>query len=267
MVILASNGRHLLCNINGFALQPNIISMNKQTIQPLKSIGVALILFITIPSFAQKVINNQNQSWGSFIATAKVYKNFSVGAEVHIRRNNFYGDRSFEFVRGTIIYNVDDRLSFGAGYGHMWVAAGDNSTTKEENRIFEQVQYTSKFGRITLVQKARNEQRWINLYSGKNTFSDRVRLLNTLTIPVFKNKYLPALALADEVCVQFGTDIVSNTFDQHRWFIGIRQMVSKTLSFDTGYMEVLQQRTATNYDNNHTFRFFLYYTPDFRKKK
>ena len=228
--------------------------------------GLFLFLFSN-QATAQKLINDQYQSWVSVNTTAKVYKNFSILADVHIRRNKFFADRSFEFIRTAIQYNVDDKLSFAIGYAHMWMAA-DNTTIKEENRMFEQVQYVSKFGKVILLQKVRNEQRWANPIVGVNTFSDRVRILNSLTIPVFKNKYLPAIALADEVCVQFGRDIVYNTFDQNRWFVGIKQQVSKTISFDLGYMEVLQQKAAINsYDNNHTFRWFVYYQPDFRKKK
>lgn len=242
--------------------------MSKQTIITVLVLSGLLLQLLPNESAAQKLINNQNQSWVSINTTAKVYKNFSIIADAHFRRNKFFGDRSFEFLRTAIQYNIDDKFSFAVGYGHMWMAAEDNTTYKEENRIFEQVQYITKIGNATLLQKVRNEQRWANPYVGKNTFSDRVRLLNSLTIPILKNKYLPAIALADEVCVQFGRDIVYNTFDQNRWFVGIKQQVSKTLSFDLGYMEVLQQKAALNsYDNNHTFRWFFYYLPDFRKKK
>ena len=252
--------KNLLC--------PKHYSMSKQSFFKVLIISGLLLPILPSKSAAQKVVNNQNQSWVSINTAAKVYKKFSLLADVHVRRNNFFADRSFEFVRTAVQYNVDDKLSFAVGYAHMWMAAPDNSTNKEENRIFEQVQLITKIGSATLLQKVRNEQRWANPYSGKNTFSDRVRLLNSLTIPVFKNKYLPAIALADEVCVQFGRDIVYNTFDQNRWFVGIKQQVSKTLSFDLGYMEVLQQKAALNsYDNNHTFRWFFYYLPDFRKKK
>ena len=242
--------------------------MSKQSFFKVLIISGLLLPLLPSKSVAQKVVNNQNQSWVSINTAAKVYKKFSLLADVHVRRNNFFADRNFEFVRTAIQYNIDDKLSFAIGYGHMWMAAPDNSTNKEENRIFEQVQLITKIGSATLLQKVRNEQRWANPYTGKNSFSDRVRLLNSLTIPIFKNKYLPAIALADEVCVQFGRDIVYNTFDQNRWFVGIKQQVSKTLSFDLGYMEVLQQKAALNsYDNNHTFRWFFYYQPDFRKKK
>jgi hypothetical protein len=89
-----------------------------------------------------------------------------------------------------------------------------------------------------------------------------------MTIPVFKNPHYPALVLSDELCIQFGKEVVYNTFDQNRAFIGIKQIVSKSLSFDLGYMALFQEKASGyQYDKNHTFRWFWYYTPDFRKKK
>lgn len=71
----------------------------------------------------------------------------------------------------------------------------------------------------------------------------------------------PQLVLADELLVQFGKDVVFNTFDQNRIFIGIKQKINNSLSFDTGYMSVFQQKSnGINYIQSNTFRLFFYYT-------
>ena len=74
-----------------------------------------------------------------------------------------------------------------------------------------------------------------------------------------KNKKAPSLVLSDELLVQFGQDIVYNTFDQNRFFIGIKQSINPKLSFDFGYMNVYQQKAnGYQYDMNHTLRLFFY---------
>jgi hypothetical protein len=84
---------------------------------------------------------------------------------------------------------------------------------------------------------------------------------------VSKNDKLPSLALADELCIQFGKEVIYNTFEQNRVFIGVKQKVTPKLHFDVGYMLVKQQKASGyQYDINNTFRWFFYYTPDFRKK-
>ena len=75
-----------------------------------------------------------------------------------------------------------------------------------------------------------------------------------------------ALVASDEILFNFGNDIVYNTFDQNRIFFGLRNKINKTWSYDIGYMNVYQQKpNGYQYDLNHTFRWFFYYTPNFRK--
>ena len=50
------------------------------------------------------------------------------------------------------------------------------------------------------------------------------------------------MVLSDEILIQFGKEVVYNTFDQNRIFIGIKQTISSKLSFDFGYMNVYQQK-------------------------
>ena len=75
-----------------------------------------------------------------------------------------------------------------------------------------------------------------------------------------KDPKAPVLVLSDELLIQFGKELVYNTFDQNRFFIGIRQNLSKQFSYDFGYMNVYQQRiTGYQYDMNYTIRLFFYY--------
>jgi hypothetical protein len=190
-----------------------------------------------------------------------------------VRKNDFFNYPRFYFVRFGANYWLKENITLSLAYGHLWLAPSIDGWTNnsEENRIHEQLQVISKISKITVLQRLRNEQRWqekmVNdKFSGEYRFTDRVRYLASFTIPLFKNKNLPALALADELMLQFGKEVVYNTFDQNRIFIGIKQKISPDLSFDIGYMRILQQRySGYQYDLYHTIRLYFYYTPDFRK--
>jgi hypothetical protein len=138
--------------------------------------------------------------------------------------------------------------------------------------MYIQIQSISKLDKISLLQRLRNENRWqqkmVNdSFSGNYKITDRIRYLLSVTIPVFKNKKYPSLVVSDELAIQFGKEVVYNTFEQNRMFFGIRQNISKNLSYDLGYMQVMQQKaTGYQYDKNNTFRLFFYFTPDLRKK-
>lgn len=214
----------------------------------------------------QKEINRQSQTWLSFNNVTKINSHWGIAADVHLRTNEFFQDTNFFLLRTGINYNPNTMFSVTAGYAHLWLAPKNDSwaTFSDENRIYQQVQMNSKSGNITIIQRIRNEQRWQEIIindvsTGKNKFSNRVRFLLGTTIPIFKKKTAPLLVISDELLVQFGKDIVYNTFDQNRIFIGIKQAINPKLSFDFGYMNVYQQKSSGyQYDMNHTLRLFFY---------
>lgn len=177
-------------------------------------------------------------------------------------------DPNFYFVRAGAGYWFSSQLSFTGGYAHMWLA----STKKgeriylNEDRLYGQLAYSSDYGKLTILQRFRNEHRWresvvSDSLANTTTFSTRLRYLISLTYPVFRNPSLPQACLANEVLIQFGKPIVNNTFDQLRLFAGIRQSLGKGWSYDFGYMMLYQQRASGfQYDRNHTLRLFFYYT-------
>jgi len=241
---------------------------------------INLLAFFSIPSIilaqiTQKEINKQQQAWVSINSTVRLTNKWGFVADIHERRNNFFKDASFHFVRVGANYWLKDNITITAGYAHLWLAPTTNGwqTFANEHRVYEQAQMVLKFSTTSMLQRLRVDQRWQQKIvddkpTGANKFTNRVRYLLSFTIPVFKNAQLPALVLSDELLVQFGKEVVYNTFDQNRLFVGIRQKVAKNLSFDLGYMYVIQQKASGyQYDENSTFRWFFYYTPDWQKKK
>lgn len=236
-----------------------------------------LVTLIPLLAFAQseKEINEQTQFWGSVNSTTRITDLFGVVADFHIRRNDFMADSSFYFIRFGSNFWLSDRFTITFGYAHMWKAPAHEGwhTWTNENRIYQQFQYSSKLGKVSILNRFRNEQRWQDevsndVLTGERSLSDRVRYLVSFTIPVSKNPAMPMPVLSDEILLQFGKDIVENTFDQNRFFTGIKKSFNREWSFDFGYMLVFQQKsTGYQYDLNHTVRLFFYFTPDFRKTK
>lgn len=231
---------------------------------------------LSINGHAQnKTVNNDSQSWTSLNSTIRFSKHWGMVADAHLRRTNFLADPNFYFLRAGVQYWVNDHFSLTAGIGRMWLAP--TTTNWEhfaiENRIYQQALLTNKLGTIGMLQRIRNEQRWIekianDQFTGEYKFSNRIRYLLAFNIPIFKNPQFPSLSISDELMVQFGKEIVYNTFDQNRLFLGIRQPLSKNLNFDFGYMLSYQQKASGyQYDRIQTLRCFFYYSPDLRKKK
>jgi hypothetical protein len=239
-------------------------------------LAVACLL---LPCLAQaqavKEVNQQYQFWGSLNSTSRLTDRLGAIADFHVRRNDFLADPSFYFLRFGAHGWITEKLTVSLGYAHMWKAPGREGwqTWSNENRIYEQVQYAARLGRAQVVQRLRNEQRWQqrvedDALTGESSFSDRVRYLLSFTLPLSAKASVPSLVLSDEVLLQFGRDVVMNTFDQNRLFTGVKQRLSRSWSFDVGYMMVYQQKSSGyQYDLNHTLRLFFYFTPDLRKVK
>jgi hypothetical protein len=218
-------------------------------------------------------LNQQDMTWFSVNTTFRFTDKWGAIGDFHVRRNNFLADPSFYFIRFGAQYWLRSDLTLTLGYGHLWLAPTRPgfTTYSNENRIYQQAQYNSAIGRVSMTQRLRNEQRWREVVlndvrTGEIQLSNRIRYLLSFTIPVAKDNRVPSIVLADEICMQFGQGIIYNAMDQNRTFLGIRQRLSKSWSFDMGYMLVIQQKaTGFQYDVNHTFRWFFYGTIDWRK--
>jgi uncharacterized protein DUF2490 len=238
-----------------------------------------LVLSLLLPSAARgqeaREIHEQYQFWGSVNSTTRLSDRWGAIADVHVRRNEFLAQPSFYFARFGGTYWVTEKLTLTLGYAHAWYAPTcDGCTTwSGENRVYEQLRYVSRVGKVTVLHRLRNEQRFRetvenDVATGGTTFTDRVRYLASVTVPASDNPKLPALILADEIAVQFGPEVVYDTFEQNRLFVGMKQALSRSWSFDLGYMLVYQQKaTGYQYDLNHTLRWWFYFTPDLRKEK
>ena len=230
------------------------------------------ILVLSIPALLcgqvakKKEVNQQVQTWVSLNTVTKFAEHWGVAADVHIRENELFESNNFYLLRGGVSYIPNSSVSITGGYAHMWLAPTKEgwSTYSDENRLYEQVQLATKVGKVSILQRLRNEQRWQEKMAndeptGELRFTDRIRYLASFTIPVFTDKKMPSLVVSDELLIQFGKEAVYNTFDQNRLFVGIRQTITPKLSYDFGYMNVYQQKySGYQYDMNHTIRLFFY---------
>lgn len=237
----------------------------------LRNLSLVLCLFSFTINFAQTVqkkeINDQAQTWISLNTAIKFNDHWGTMNDFHIRRTDFADKENFYFARTGITYSPYPKLTLAAGYAHLWLAPSKPgwSNFADENRIFQQAIYTSKIGNISVLQRIRNEQRWqekmIDDRVDDIRFTNRIRYLLSFTIPVFSNKKLPSLVIADELLMHVGKEVVYNSMDQNRIFLGIRQSISPEWSYDFGYMNVIQQKyTGYQYDSNHTLRLFFYFS-------
>lgn len=235
---------------------------------------IPAILFSQNNKPTQKEVTQKQQIWLSLNTVTKFTDHWGFIADYHERWDGFYNENNFYLLRGGITYIPNKLVALTVGYAHMWLAPSnpDWSTYSDENRFYQQVNLNTVAGKVGIVQRIRNEQRWQEkIVNDQETddvrFTDRVRYLVGLNIPVFKKKTLPLLVVSDEILLQFGNEVIYNTFDQNRFFIGIKQTIDPKWSFDFGYMNVYQQKySGYQYDMIHTLRLFFYLSTSINRK-
>jgi hypothetical protein len=242
----------------------------------LKNVAISIFIFFPITILgqvhAEKEVNKQTQSWFSINNNFRFNEHLGLLLDLHVRRNDFVSQDSFYFTRIGVAFMPNSKVLLAAGYAHMWLAPTKEgwNTFSNEDRIYQQAQLSSKIGNVSVLQRIRNEQRWQekitnDVPTGDNRFTNRVRYLVSFNIPIFKKSSMPSLVISDEILIHFGKEVVYNTVDQNRFFIGIKQNISPKLSFDFGYMNVYQQKySGYQYDSNHTLRLFFYYNNSFK---
>jgi len=196
--------------------------------------------------------------------------------DVHYRMTDNFVDRPFQFLfRPAVTYFIKDNLRLNAGYTLVeHFPAKGLSTTRTEHRAWQQVWWNQKYSRLSTLQWLRLEQRFNQKVAndvkvGGYAYTFRARYNFSFFIPL-KGRELapktPFVALTNEVFLNFGKNVVYNTFDQNRLFVGFGYQFTSHLNAQLGYMNVYQQEAAGNsYFSSHAIRLFVFHSLDLRK--
>jgi hypothetical protein len=247
-------------------------------VKKLNLVILAVTFFLTfINGYSQELpekrINENAQFWISTNNLFRVSERWALLNDIHIRRTNFMADPNFYFLRIGGQYYIKPNVRVAAGYAHLWLTAQGNwDAFQNENRIYQQFSISQRYEKLSALFRLRLEQRFFNNVVDGTSLNDdfmvhRLRFLVSVGIP-FKKGGKTQFLLADEIHLNFGQNVVYNTFNQNRLTVGIKQKLNDHWSFDFGYMMVYQQLAVGNvYNLNHTLRLFFYGSFDFRKNK
>jgi hypothetical protein len=228
---------------------------------------------ISIETNAQKQVGHQSLFWLGSVNTIRFNQKWGMVADFHYRTYDFMSHPYYYIVRGLGNYYFNENLTAGIGYGHIWAGAYTTMPHpySNEDRITEQVQSNSKTGKFSISNRWRLEQRWQqkivnNEKTNDYRFTDRARYGISFIYSPFKNKMLPMVTNYEEVMVQFGKEVVYNTFDQARFSFGIRQNITSKLNIDLNYMYIYQQLFSGNqYVQANTLRLYINYNVGWKK--
>lgn len=241
-----------------------------------------LLLFLAWKQngFAQKQLNVSEQVWLGYVGQARISDKWGILFDANIRtRDNFTDGFSVSIIRPGLMYYLSENTSLAVGYayGHYFAGNDGRQVVMPEHRPWQQIMWSNRYPKMRLQQRLRLEERFRHklaapdkLGEGYN-FNYRVRYNFSLSAPVGKKPFAPqtfSFVFNDEAMLNFGKEIIYNTFDQNRLFLGFNYHVSKISNVQVGYMNTLQQQVAgRTYKNIHTIRINFQHNIDLRKTK
>lgn len=247
----------------------------------IKKILVSVLVsysFMIYGQIAEKDIHSREQLWLGYFNQTRITNKFGLWLDVHYRRTENFASRPFQFmVRPALSFFFKDNVRLQTGYVFVnhYPPVGV-AISRPEHRGWQQIWWSQKYARFQTLQWLRIEERFNkkivnNELQPETYFTLRARYQYSFFIPL-KGKEIkaktPFLAAINEVFLNFGKNVVYNTFDQNRLFLGVGYQLSPHMNVQLGYMNVYQQEASgNNYFSTHAIRLFLFQTLDLRKKE
>lgn len=145
-----------------------------------------------------------------------------------------------------------------------------------EHRPWQQIQWHNNFPKLRMMQWIRLEERFRRKIKDRDELADgynfnyRARYNVFLSFPLSKKAFAPgtfSFGVNDEVHINFGKEVLYNSFDQNRFFAGFNYHITAHNQVQFGYMNVFQQlASGRQYRNIHTARIGYFHNLDLRKK-
>lgn len=238
--------------------------------------GIAVValfwsLLIGSESFAQSpsTFSQDFRLWSPVFLTMKLPSSFLAYMEVNPRFADLDDGGHIDqlLLRPALGYQLTENVSIWQGYA--WVGNFNQPHTPpqssffEENRIYQQINYASKFESFRILSRFRLEERWIEHADG-TALRFRMMVRGTYPLPIAPEW---AAVVYDEIFVHLNTVGTAQGkgpeagFDQNRFFVGINRTFSKYFNMDVGYQnQLINSRSLPDLANqmNHVILLNFY---------
>jgi hypothetical protein len=239
-----------------------------------------VVMIINLTTIAQKTTNSVQQMWFSYNNQTRLSNKWGLWGDFHLRtKEDFVEDLSTGIARVGIMYYLKDNTKLTAGYAFVnhFPADAHPDISQPEHRPWQQIQWHNRFPKLRMMQWVRLEERFRRKIKDNDELADgynfnwRVRYNLMLNFALNKKPFAPktiSYAVNNETHINFGKEIVYNTFDQNRLFVGLHYHANAHDLIQFGYMYLYQQLASGNrYRYVHAGRISYFHNLDLRKKE
>lgn len=245
-----------------------------------KVLGFGIAVAMSLTAIGQKQSNSVEQVWFSYNNQTRLSDKWGLWGDFHLRtKQDFFDSLSTGIARVGLMYYLNDNTKLTAGYAYVnhFPGGAHADISRPEHRPWQQVQWHNRYPRMRMMQYLRLEERFLKkikdsdeLAEGYN-FNYRVRYNIMLNFAFNKQPFAPktiSYVVNNETHLNFGKEIVYNTFDQNRFLVGFHYHTNTTNFVQVGYMYLYQQLPLGNqYRHIHAARISYFQSLDLRKKE
>ncbi|MDA9875869.1 DUF2490 domain-containing protein [Flavobacteriaceae bacterium] len=212
-------------------------------------VALTCVLMLPYISVAQ---SSDFGNWLIYIGNKKVNSKWNIHNEVQYRNYDAIGDLEQLLLRTGLGYNLSENnhnLLLGYGYilSQNYIADTQNKMDVNEHRIFQQFTSKQNVGSVSLSNRYRFEQRFV-----ESDFKMRLRYFLAFKVPILKTETSPTklyLSAYNEVFLNTESDV----FDRNRVYGGLGYQLNKNVRIEAGYMSQLFENSSRDQFNLITF--------------
>jgi len=196
-----------------------------------------ILLFGCIGMIHFSAIGQSNNigTWFVYFGNQKINDKWNIQSDFQYRDYQFLGQRNQFLARAGLGYNLKPQNhNLLLGYAYVAMDAYDEfdvkSSTKIENRIYQQYFFKNKMGSNALTHRFRLEERFF-----PNEFGLRTRYFIALLKPL-GNKNFTRKTTYFSAYNELFVDLKEAKFDRNRLYAGIGIGMNESIRVETGYM-------------------------------
>jgi len=204
--------------------------------------------------------SNNIGTWFVYFGNQKINDKWNIQSDFQYRDYQFLGQRNQFLARAGLGYNLKPQNhNLLLGYAYVAMDAYDEfdvkSSTKIENRIYQQYLFKNKMGSNALTHRFRLEERFF-----PNEFGLRTRYFIALLKPL-GNKNFTRKTTYFSAYNELFVDIKEAKFDRNRLYAGLGIGINESIRVETGYMIQAQKNITRG-----QLQFILYNNLPFKKQ-
>jgi len=200
-----------------------------------------LLLVFTTQSYAQVNTKNKLGSWYIYDGTHSISNKFSFKTGLQFRFFEPTSNFNLMLLSSGINYNITPNTTITLNYSYLDVDRSIEATGEThlfENRLYEQISFKHHINYLTVTNRLRLENRFLNDVN-VNTTLNRIRY--QLGSSINLNKYFFFL-VNDEIFA----NLQNKMFTENRFFAGFGIPISKHNDLELGYQNQKLNGTTIN---------------------